>query len=163
MIIAILSDSHDNIWNLRKALDLARDNQAGAIIHCGDLISPFMMKELSAFPGPGHCVFGNNDGDIHTLTKKVATEWTNITLHGVIGHVDLDGFAISFSHYKEAALGMAAAQNADLACYGHSHQVEVTQNGRLTIINPGEVMGLHGRPTFYLYDTATRAATEIRL
>ena len=46
MIVAIMSDSHDNIWNLRKAVDIVKDSQAGLIIHCGDFIAPFMLKEL---------------------------------------------------------------------------------------------------------------------
>jgi predicted phosphodiesterase len=33
MIVAVMSDSHDNIWNLRKAVEIIKDNQAGLIIH----------------------------------------------------------------------------------------------------------------------------------
>jgi hypothetical protein len=39
--IAVLSDSHDNIWALDEALNLMRD--AEAVIHCGDLIAPFVI------------------------------------------------------------------------------------------------------------------------
>ena len=40
MIIAIMSDSHDNIWNLRKALEIIKKKNAQMIIHCGDFIAP---------------------------------------------------------------------------------------------------------------------------
>ncbi len=46
MFVAVMSDSHDNIWNLRKALTIIKKKGAGMIIHCGDFIAPFMLKEL---------------------------------------------------------------------------------------------------------------------
>ena len=46
MIIAVMSDSHDNIWNLRKALTIIKKQKAKMIIHCGDFIAPFMLMEL---------------------------------------------------------------------------------------------------------------------
>ena len=44
MIIAVMSDSHDNIWNLRKALAIIQKEGAGLIIHCGDFVAPFIMS-----------------------------------------------------------------------------------------------------------------------
>jgi predicted phosphodiesterase len=49
MLVAVMSDSHDNIWNLRKAVKIVRDRQAGLLVHCGDFIAPFMLKELDCF------------------------------------------------------------------------------------------------------------------
>ncbi len=40
MKLAILSDTHDNVWALRVAL--THLSRAEAVIHCGDLCSPFM-------------------------------------------------------------------------------------------------------------------------
>jgi predicted phosphodiesterase len=33
MIIAVISDSHDNIWNLRKAIEIMKDEHTEGIIH----------------------------------------------------------------------------------------------------------------------------------
>ncbi|MCF8024533.1 MAG: metallophosphoesterase family protein, partial [Desulfobacteraceae bacterium] len=38
MKIAVLSDTHDNIRNVRKALELIAGQHVEAIIHCGDVI-----------------------------------------------------------------------------------------------------------------------------
>ncbi len=46
MLIAVMSDSHDNIWNLQKALGIVKEKGAEMIIHCGDFVAPFMLKEL---------------------------------------------------------------------------------------------------------------------
>ena len=64
MKIAIISDSHDNIWKLDQAL--AQISRADALIHCGDLCSPFVIKHLGAWAGNKktiYIVWGNNDGD----------------------------------------------------------------------------------------------------
>ena len=67
MKIAILSDSHDNIPNLRMAVELCNKRGTGMIIHCGDLISPFMLDELAEFTGAVHLIYGNNAGDQHLI------------------------------------------------------------------------------------------------
>ncbi len=43
MILAIMSDSHDNIWNVRKGLEMIQSHEAALIIHCGDLVAPFTL------------------------------------------------------------------------------------------------------------------------
>ncbi|MFP3999675.1 MAG: metallophosphoesterase family protein [Desulfobacterales bacterium] len=38
MKIAVMSDTHDNIWNVRRAPEIVKDCKAEAIIHCSDII-----------------------------------------------------------------------------------------------------------------------------
>lgn len=101
MRVAIMSDSHDNIWNMRKAVEIVKGRQAGLLIHCGDFIAPFMLKELDLAGIPVHGVFGNNDGDQYTLTRMAFSMLNNITLHGLSGQVDIEGFIIGFTHYAD--------------------------------------------------------------
>jgi putative phosphoesterase len=163
MIIGIISDSHDNIWNLRKAVEIIRDEHAEMIIHCGDFVAPFMLKELEAAKVPVHGVFGNNDGDQYLLTKMSLTVLENITLHGMIGRVDAGGFNISFTHYGEVAEGLAASGDSKLVCYGHSHTFLEKQTGNTMLLNPGEIMGKEGSPGFCLVDTKTSEVKRIEL
>ena len=60
MKIAIMSDSHDAIPNLKKAVKLAIEKQAEILFHCGDLISPFMIPVLAEFGRETHLILGNN-------------------------------------------------------------------------------------------------------
>jgi len=163
MIIAIISDSHDNIWNLRKAVKIIRAENTGMIIHCGDFVAPFMLKELEASEIPVHGVFGNNDGDQYLLTKMALTAFKSITLHGLIGRVDVDGFKISFTHYGEIAEGLVASGESKLVCYGHSHTFAEKQMGNTLLLNPGEIMGKEGSPGFCLLDTATLEVKRVEL
>ena len=45
MRIAIISDSHDNVWKLDSAMPQLA--QADVILHCGDVCSPFTLLRLA--------------------------------------------------------------------------------------------------------------------
>ena len=122
MRIAVMSDSHDNIWNIRRAIEQIRRMEVQVIIHCGDFVAPFMLKELEQAGIPVHGVFGNNDGDQHLLTKLALTELDNITLHGMVGTVDVQGLKIGFTHLAEVGEGLACAGRYQMVCYGHTHE-----------------------------------------
>jgi putative phosphoesterase len=158
-----MSDSHDNIWNLRKAVDIVKDSQAGLIIHCGDFIAPFMLKELDSAGVPVQGVFGNNDGDQHTLTKMSLTMLKNVNLQGLVGQVDVEGYSIGFTHYAQMGEGLAAAGACQLVCFGHSHEHEIRQIENVTLLNPGEVMGKDGSPGFCFFNTDNRKIERVEL
>nr|HID58152.1 metallophosphoesterase [Desulfobacterales bacterium] len=163
MIIALMSDSHDHIWNIRKALEIIRNRGGEAIIHCGDFVAPFMLKELDQAEIPVHGVFGNNDGDKFLLTKFSLTTLTNITLHGIVGRLEFSGFRIAFTHYEEVAEGLAATRQYDLVCFGHSHQTYLERVENTVLLNPGEIMGKDGSPGFYILDTSEMKYEHVSL
>ena len=163
MILAVMSDTHDNIWNLRKTLMLVKEHRAEAIIHCGDFIAPFMLKELNQANIPVHGVFGNNDGDKFLLTKLSLTSLSHITLYDPVGELNLEHFKVAFTHYKAVAEGLAATGRFDLVCFGHTHEASLDNVGGAVLLNPGEVLGKDGDPGFYLVDTAKHNYDRIRL
>jgi len=163
MLIAIMSDSHDNIWNLRKALGIIKDKGAGMIIHCGDFVAPFMLKELEETGIPVHGVFGNNDGDQYLLTKFSLTVFSNITLHGIIGQVDIESFTVGFTHQRAVADGLAAAGSYNMVCFGHSHEYLLKKIGQTIYLNPGEIMGKEGLPGFCFVNTETNEVERVKL
>ncbi len=69
MKIGIISDSHDNLPNIRKALALLKSRGAEALIHTGDIVAPFSVKEILKFGGPVYGVFGNNNGEVAGIKK----------------------------------------------------------------------------------------------
>ena len=163
MLIAVMSDSHDNIWNLQKALGIVKDEGAGMIIHCGDFVAPFMLKELEETGIPVHGVFGNNDGDQYLLTKFSLTVFSNITLYGIIGQVDIEGFTIGFTHQSIVAEGLAAGGSYKMVCFGHSHEYLLKKIGKTIYLNPGEIMGKEGIPGFCFVNTETAKVERVKL
>lgn len=47
----------------------------------------------------------------------------------------------------------SAAGDHDLVCFGHTHEWELDRRGDTVALNPGEIMGRLGPPTFAVYDT----------
>lgn len=157
MKIAILSDIHDNLWNLRAAIGHA-SGECAELICCGDLCSPFVVDQLAMFLGPVHIVIGNNDADLMRITRKTNDR---VRMHGEFFEGTIDGKKVAVNHFDNIVRPIAYSGLYDLVCYGHNHEFRVMQLGKTTVINPGPVMGAKfpgGKwqdvtPTFVIYDT----------
>jgi putative phosphoesterase len=162
MRIAILSDSHDNIWKLNSAMPHLAS--ADVILHCGDIISPFMIKQLIRGSGgkPVHLVWGNNDGDKRMLTE-IATEADNIHIHGDFASIDFNGFKVAMNHYPMIAHALAESNKFNVVCYGHDHTVYQTLVGKTLLINPGELMGMNSVSTIAVLNTITQDVEFIEI
>ncbi|MBC8496911.1 MAG: metallophosphoesterase [Chloroflexi bacterium] len=162
MRIAIMSDSHDNIWKLAKAIPHLE--AADAVLHCGDLIAPFMIIRLIKGTGgkPVHVVWGNNDGD-KRLLAEVAASAENIHLHGEFAEIELGGLKVAINHYPKIARALAESGRYDLVCYGHDHTAHEEWIGETLLLNPGEMMGLNGRSTIALYNTKSKQVAFVEL
>lgn len=158
MRLGVVSDIHDHIDNLRRVLERLRD--AEVLLCCGDLCAPFMVEELAhGFGGPVHVVFGNNDGDRFRIARA-ARDFDQLHLWGEFAELpaeDLGGTSVALHHFPEIGRALTASGAYDLVCWGHSHTWEVRRNGETLGLNPGEVMGRLGPPTFAVYDTSTGA------
>lgn len=160
MKIGIISDTHDNLWRLDEAIELLAG--VDAVLHCGDLISPFMVHRLGkGLPGlPVHMVWGNNDGDKRAVSK-VAEGYPGFTIYGELAEIEIGGLRIAINHYPEIARGLANSGLYDLVCYGHDHTAHKEMVGSTMLLNPGEVMGLMGSASLAILDSDTREAQEI--
>lgn len=162
MRIAILSDTHDNVWKLDSAMPHLAE--ADAILHCGDLCSPFVTKRLiEGVKGkPVYIVWGNNDGD-RRLHMLVAAAAENIHFLGEFGDLTMDGLKIALVHYPEIARPLAECGKYDLVCYGHDHKANEEHIQRTILLNPGELHGLFGRSTMAFFMTGTRKVATVEL
>lgn len=155
MRLAVLSDTHDNIWRLEAILPALQS--ADAILHCGDLCSPFILDRLARANQPVHIVWGNNEGDVRLMCLKLAN-YPQIKLHGVLAELTFDGVRVAINHYPEIAHGLALSGKYDLVCYGHDHRAHYSRVGECDLLNPGEMHGLLGKCSFAWYDTTTHTA-----
>jgi uncharacterized protein len=163
MLIAMLSDIHDNIPKLRSAIEHIRP--VDALLCAGDLCSPFIVDELAQFPRQLHVVFGNNDADLFRITQKVnaanrdRAAGDQIQLHGEFFEGELGGKRIALLHFEQIGKALVRSGQYDLVCYGHTHQFGVERDpatGAITGLNPGEIFGLlraNSESTFVSYDT----------
>lgn len=163
MRLAIVSDSHDNLWHLERARPHLA--QADALLHCGDWVAPFTLKRfVDIMAGrPIHGVFGNNDGE-RRLLALVAQRYDGVHLYGDFAQVELDGLRIALTHYPEIARPLAASGRYHLVCYGHDHKAHEEWVGDVLLLNPGELFGgLTGRASLVLLETETRSVRWVDL
>ncbi len=162
MKISVISDTHDNIWRLEEAIPYMA--QTDLVLHCGDLVAPFMIKRLAGGLGgtPLHIIWGNNDGD-KRLISKLAQEAGSIFTHGDFVELELGGKKIALNHYPEIGRALAESRKYDLVCYGHDHSVNEEWVGNTLLLNPGELMGMNGRSTFAIFDTDSDAVEWMEL
>jgi len=167
MRLAILSDSHDHVWNLRAALAVLAD-EADVLLHCGDLCSPFIVPILAGFPGPVHAVFGNNDADRYRLQLQAA-KTERVTLHGETFTAELGGRCVAMHHFDDVGRHLAASGAFDLVCFGHNHRHEIGSVGACRLVNPGALLGylpVGARdvdPTFVVLDTVADSLVTWRV
>ena len=161
MRIAIMSDIHDNIWQLEKALK--RLDGVQQLIFCGDFCAPFTLKQIAkGFSGPVHAVFGNNDGDRYLL-MKIAAGFAHVYLHGEFAELEADGVKIAVNHYPDIARPIAESGRYGAVFYGHNHIHKIEKVQGTDLINPGEIMGRFGRSTFVFYDLQSRECETIEV
>jgi putative phosphoesterase len=153
MRIGVLSDTHDNIPKLEKAVSFFNKRKVGFVFHAGDFIAPFTMRTLSALNCDWRGVFGNNDGEKKGLASvsegKIREGPLRIRLEGKQIVVIHDLSQIDFK-----------AKEADLIISGHTHKPEILRQSSELLVNPGECGGwLYGKSTIALIDLGPLSAT----
>jgi putative phosphoesterase len=138
MRLGIISDIHDNLWNLGPAIEHL-DGHSDILLCCGDLCSPFVIDELRKFHGPVHIVFGNNDADLFRITRKSDSR---VQVHGELLEIELGGRRVAMQHFDNLAKGLGASGLYDLVCFGHNHRVSLSRDRGSVIVNPGPIMGV---------------------
>ena len=151
-IIGIMADSHDNIDNLKIAVNLFNSEQVTRVLHAGDIVSPFTIRVLKDLNCPLDLVFGNNDGDKLALIDFFKGKGT---FHGQFADLTISGRRIAMIHGINQIECQAIASSGlfDVLVTGHTHQKETRTLGKTLLINPGETCGyLSGQSTVVLLD-----------
>ena len=137
MKLGVMSDSHDNIPYVERAVKLFNRTGVDLVVHAGDFISPFSIDPLADLNCRVVAVFGNNDGERVVLAKKFEAIGE---VHPTLASVTLDDKSIAVMHYPEFAIPIAKSGDYDIVVYGHTHKIDVNTDGSL-LLNPGETGG----------------------
>ena len=160
MKICIISDSHDNIPLLLAAGEDAKARGAEAILHCGDIVAPSVLKKLLKVGLPVHAIHGNNTGDLFMMHRVAHESNGQLHYYGQDAGIVLGGRNIFIVHYPHYARAMATTGDWDLVCCGHDHRAEIRnlptiKNGHTLLVNPGTVGGIAAASTYALGDLDT--------
>jgi putative phosphoesterase len=165
MLIGLISDTHDNLPEIEKAINYLNSVGVQLVLHAGDYCAPFTINKFKALNCKFVGVLGNNDGD-RELLKKCFNETHNCEIHGRFAQVDIEGYKIALLHGDETELLLALiySKNFNAVVHGHTHNKNIEQRENVLIINPGELCGyLTDKATIALLNTETNKAEIIEL
>jgi len=155
MHIAILSDTHDDLQRLERAMVLIDALKPDAVIHCGDLCGPHMLAPLGG--RRASFVFGNNDYEEAALRKEGQRLGIECLGHG--GQITLEGKTIGVMHGHDfRAREKMLAAGVDYLLSGHTHARHDTRIGATRLINPGALYRAKEK-TFVVLNLATDGLT----
>jgi len=150
MKIGIIADTHDNLPQIKKAVDVFNQEKVELVLHAGDFVSPFTYSEFKNLICPLKGIFGNNDGDKIYLQEKFKG----------IGELCPEPYQVNINQkniimlHKDGLIdSLAESQKYEVIIYGHTHHTDLRKMGKTLIVNPGECGGwLTGKSTIALLD-----------
>ena len=160
-MIGIMSDSHDNLDAVQKAVRFFNDTQCDLVIHAGDFVAPFAARELAHLSCSVRAVFGNCDGEKKGLQKAIEPFGEIQGAPHVFSHSDR---TLLITHMHDSVERLAASGKYRVIFFGHTHKPEIRNVNETLLINPGETGGwVSGKSTVALLDPGSWEAEIVSL
>lgn len=163
MKIGLISDTHDNIENILKAVTEFNERNVDVVLHAGDFVSPIAVESFAGVKLIG--ILGNNDIDVPGLTSafnKIQGE-----LKGEILETIYDGMKFAVYHGTNFAKKELLVKSGkyDVLVYGHTHRKVSSNIGKTIVVNPGTANGwfFGFKATAAIFDTYSKDVEFIHL
>lgn len=144
MIVGIITDTHDNLAGLQKAIKILKEKRVEMLVHCGDWVSPFTLefldRQMKDFKIPIKSVVGNNPGDtkrtmMSNSKMQNPIEWAKTVM--LVFEIDSKKTVVYHGDDREILSTLIDSQKYDVIFTGHTHAVRNEIIGKTLIINPG--------------------------
>ncbi|MBF0148088.1 MAG: YfcE family phosphodiesterase [Magnetococcales bacterium] len=161
MKLGLISDTHDHVVHIRKAMALFHRLGVERIVHAGDYGSPasvFAMEGINVWG-----VLGNNDGEIKGLER--AFDRIGGILFGTVGEFSFSGGKGAIYHGTLSAVREALIYSGryGLVILGHTHVPRDQWIGNTRVLNPGTAHGFDKEATVMVLDETDGRAEMFRL
>lgn len=161
MNIGVVSDTHNNLKNVRRIVELFNDAGVERVIHTGDITQAKIIEAFTPLNAPLFGVFGNNDqGELPFLEPVIKAHG----FHFVQPPMTLTwaGRRIVVVHSPEE-LALVDQDTFDVVLHGHTHRQTIEHEGSRLIFNPGECAGMmEGANAIGVLDLAALSPRLIR-
>lgn len=138
MRLGVVSDTHNNVKNVRRIVDLFNAAQVDAVIHTGDITKASTLRLFTELRAPLYGVFGNNDVERDELMTTIAAnqfdfsdgvKWLDFASRRIVVVHDPREFETIDLPY-------------DVALHGHTHRYRADNpSSQQLVFNPGECAG----------------------
>jgi len=151
MRFAAVSDTHDNLDAVRELVEALKKEKLDFVVHVGDVIAPFSLKEFEKLGVKLYIAFGNNDGE-----RRILTEIANRNGWEIGDIVEFPGGVVY--HGTDSRILEILKKLDTLVVFGHTHEALKSEN----LLNPGEVCGyLTGRRTYAIVEDGEISIVEL--
>ena len=134
-MIGIISDTHDNIFAIKKAVEIFKKRNVDLVLHLGDIIAPVTVLYFKGLRTK--FILGNCDGDVENI-RRIINEIDGEFL-GIFSELELENKKIALLHGQDTKklneLILTGQYNYIL--HGHTHVKRNEKVGMARIINPG--------------------------
>ena len=164
MMIGIMSDTHDNLPMIKKAIETLNNRNVALVLHAGDIVSPFVPRLFADLKAPMIITLGNGDAEREALRKRFSDVGKNVK--GLFSEIEVGRIRLALTHgdERELLLSLIKSQYYHVVVHGHTHEANTYVSGNTLVINPGEICGyLSGYSTMALLDAETRITKVIQL
>ncbi len=159
MQIGVLSDTHDNMNNIEKAVSIFNERAVEKVLHAGDFTSPFTFRKLNELKAEFIGIFGNNDGDIFALNNM-----SKGRIFQQPHEITIKDRKILMIHEHFLVNSLADSGHYNVIIYGHTHQAVTEKRGNTLVLNPGETGSwLYGKGTIAILDIENLEAEIVNL
>lgn len=141
MRIGVVSDTHNNLKNIEKIIDLFNDEDVSLVIHTGDITNAKSLGKFSRLASPLVGVYGNNDRNELGI-KEVALK-NNFDFKEPPSILTLNNKNLAIFHEPEYIEEfLKRNQYVDIVIHGHTHRYRNEINNNILYYNPGESAGI---------------------
>ena len=149
MKVAIISDIHDNIPNLKKCLYYCMENNIEKIFCCGDVTNSETLKFLANnFQKEIYLVRGN----MEIFEEFEPEKYKNIIYSGRIANFKLKRKKIGLCHEPFLLEYVLKKGECDIIFYGHTHKPWIEKKNNYLFVNPGTLGAVFQKATFAVWD-----------
>ncbi len=140
MLLGVVSDTHNNIKNIKTIVDIFNEESVDIVIHTGDITKPNSLKLFNKLNCPLMGVFGNNDrieNGLEEVCEECDFDFSEPPLSIVLGNRNIAVF-------HEPDLIQSYLQkntDTDLIIHGHTHRYREEEIKGIIYFNPGESAG----------------------
>ncbi|HET91940.1 MAG TPA: metallophosphoesterase [Chloroflexi bacterium] len=162
MKIGIISDTHDNVGNLARALAKLKDQHVSRVFHCGDVCQPGIIHLLTDFD----LWIAQGNMDRHIGLAQTAEELVGPGRLAWLHRPVVDGYATAMIHgdNNEVLGNLITSGQYAYVFHGHTHQRRDQMVGHTRVINPGALGGTRKQSrSFCILDLETNKVQFIEL
>lgn len=157
MKIAIISDTHDNLENLKKFLSFSEKEKIEILIHCGDVCTGETLETIEKKCKRIFLTLGNCDSERSLLDVTKKTK-----IFKKDGEMKIRNLRIGFCHFFDLKEKEEILKNFDFFFFGHTHWPFLKKEKNCILANPGNLAGVFYKATFAVLETKTKKL-ELRL